>query len=266
MFPIITPQMLNLPESVQAPSLTRLPWPEGSIISARLMASDIPGTALLILGSYRLLAEVPPNIPMGEIWMQLMNREMPARFRLLSNTQALYLLIGMLETEHPETPKTASSHSPPLPGTIKQSAGELPEWPHLNNPQRHDGKGALPWHGEAASDGNALLWYDQTDEQPRGMLHRHIDDDYFILSGRVDLDELNAMAFSLQGSLGEQSNDVTPAWKLRLHTTQNQQLGELRDAFADWLQQQHDAFPNVSGELEYGLPDGGPGGLSERTA
>ncbi|MDQ6986518.1 MAG: hypothetical protein Q9M25_01790 [Mariprofundaceae bacterium] len=255
-----------MPENVQAPSLTRLPWPNGSIISARLMASDIPGTALLILGSYRLLAEVPPNMPMGEVWMQLMNREMPARFRLLSNTQALYLLVGMLETAHPKGAKEASAHSPLIPQTSKQESGERPEWPHMNNPQRHDGKGALPWHGEAASDGNALLWYDKTDEQPRGMLHRHIDDDYFILSGRVDLDELNAVAFSLQGKLDEQTTDAIPAWKLRLHTAQNRQLGELRDAFTAWLQQQHDAFPNVSGELEYGLPDGGPGGLSEHTA
>ncbi|MDX8392191.1 MAG: hypothetical protein R8K53_06460 [Mariprofundaceae bacterium] len=267
MFPIITPQMINLPDSLQAASQTRLPWPNGSIVSARLMPSGIPGTALLIIGSYRLLAEVPPTTPMGEVWMQLLNREMPARFRLLSNMQALHLLAGMLEADMPETTQKPSSHTSPPSAHARQSGGYLPEWPHLSNPQRHDGKGALPWHGEAAPDGNSLLWYDTSDEQPRGMLHRHMDNEQFILSGRVDLDKLGSMAFSIQGKINNQdANSAETALNLRLHTAKSSQLGELRHAFADWLQQQHVAFPHLSGDLEYGLPDGGPGDLSERTA
>jgi len=84
LFPIITPVMLNMPDLVQAGSQTRLPWPDGSVITARLVPTDAPGTALLMLGSYRLLAQVPPATPMGEVWLMLVNRQMPARFALLT--------------------------------------------------------------------------------------------------------------------------------------------------------------------------------------
>jgi len=271
MFPIITPQMLNLPDTVQPASLTRLPWPEGSIISARLMATDVPGTALLILGSYRLLAEVPPSTPMGEVWMQLITRDVPARFRVLTDAQALKLLAGMLESELVQNKRSENSPAhksiDASSESAKPSSGQLPDWPHLNQTQRQDGRNPFPWYGDPSPDGNALLWYDQSDDQPRGILHRHIDHQTFILSGRLDLDKLGAIAFSLHGNIDNQTTDAAShALRLHLHAAKDCQIGALRPAFTDWLQQVNEAFPNLSGELEHGIPDGGPERMSERLA
>ncbi len=263
--------MLNLPDNVQAASLTRLPWPEGSIISARLMPSAVPGTALLILGSYRLLAEVPPSTPMGEVWMQLITRDIPARFRVLSDAQTLKLLAGMLDTELSRNSRLHTSHEQKSVRTgteaSRQTAGDLPDWPHMNQPQRHDGKNALPWYGDANPDGNSLLWYDQSDDQPRGILNRRIDAQSFILSGRLDLDKLGAIAFNLYGNIiGQTTTETSGALQLHLHAAQNDPISELRTAFADWLQQQDSAFPGISGKLEHGLPDTGSERMSERLA
>jgi len=235
------------------------------------MASDIPGTALLILGSYRLLAEVPPATPMGEVWMQLITRDVPARFRVLTDAQTLKLLAGMLEAELAQNTRLENAHTHKALNagteTSKPMPGNLPDWPHLNQTQHQDGKNPLPWYGDPSPDGNALLWYDQSDDQPRGILHRHIDNQMYILSGRLDLDKLGAIAFSLHGNIDNQiPDDASNALRLHLHAAKNDQLGELRASFADWLQQLNDDFPNLSGELEHGIPDGGPEQMSERLA
>lgn len=268
--------MLNMPDLVQAGSLTRLPWPEGSVISARLMPAETPGNALLILGSYRLLAQVPPATPMGEVWLMLVNRQMPARFAMLTDVQVLQMLSGMLESEQNQPVKgSAAQHAARGHGaaTAALLAGDSSEWPKLQTPQRSDGRQSLPWNGEASADGNTLLWYDRDDEQPRGMLHRIVDNQQFTLSGRVDLDRLGGVSFNLKGSIRPKEHDtaehpsapLTGNWSLNLHTVAETGLNELRRDFADWIEQHSEQFPGMQAEISAGLPESGPGGLTERT-
>lgn len=278
MFPIITPVMLNMPELVQAGSLTRLPWPDGSVITARLVPTDAPGTALLMLGSYRLLAQVPPATPMGEVWLMLVNRQMPARFALLSDIQVLQMLAGMLEAEQNRPARgPGAQHAKPGHSGMAATllAGDASEWPNLASPQRADGRQALPWNAEAAADGNTLLWYDNVDEQPRGMLHRKIDDLSFTLSGRVDLARLGGISFTLNGMIDRQPDGPGDAksaaqssmqgWNLNLHTVADTALHELRRDFSGWMEEHRASFPGMQADISAGLPDSGPGGLTERT-
>lgn len=279
MFSIISPVTLNMPELGQAGSLNRLPWPDGSVVSARLLPSEVPGNALLILGSYRLLAQVPPNTPMGEVWLLLVNRQMPARFSVMNDAQVVQMLAGMLESERSQQAKGAG-HKPPatqLPGAISGAMEDGSDWPDLRTPQRHDGRQALPWSGEATGDGNTMLWYDRQDEQPRGMLNRRIEQQHFSLSGRVDLDRLGIISFSLKGRVAEPSGDDDAtgsasavgggdAWQLSLQAQPGGQLNILRQSFDEWIGEQRPAFPEIRAEIVAGMPESASGGLTERTA
>jgi len=268
MFPIITPQMFNMPDLVQAAAQARLPWPDGSVISARLMPTDVPGTALLILGSYRLLAQVPPTTPMGEVWMQLVNRQMPAKFALLSDMQALQVLAQMIEGNQTQAGRhllKQQQSQKPVHAQAGQDSGDHSDWPHLNNPQRSDGKSPLPLIGEATADGSAMTWYDKKDEQPRAMLHRHIDKQHFSLSGRIDLDRLGGIAFTLQGDVPSAEGDGRIPWRLRVHAARDENIKHLRADFEAWLKERDAQQPEIDAEVAPGMPDNGPGGLTEFT-
>lgn len=272
MFPIITPVMLNMPDLVQGSSLTRLPWPDGSVISARLAPSDVPGNALLILGSYRLLAQVPPATPMGDVWLMLINRQMPARFTLLSDVQVLQMLAGMLEGDQAQAARQAQRGQGGAHAALM--AGESADWPDLINPQRGDGRSGLPWNSEASSDGNTLLWYDQQDGQPRGMLHRQVDGQSFSLSGRIDLDRLGGISFTLKGAIPKHAQQAQEAgapvpahgWSLDIHTETEAGMKQLRRDFAGWMDEHSEQFPGISAEINTGLPETGSGSLTGRMA
>jgi len=268
--------MLNTPDLMQASSHTRLPWPDGSVISARLAPTDTPGNALLILGSYRLLAQVPPATPMGDVWLMLVNRQMPARFALLSDAQVLQMLAGMLESGQARTARQSQrgqggTHAP-------LQAGESADWPDLTHAQRGDGRSGLPWNSEAAADGNTLLWYDQQDEQPRGMLHRLVDGQSFTLSGRIDLDRLGGISFALKGTVPKDAQQASEAgteagtpvsthgWSLDIHTASEAGINALRRDLAGWLDEHSEQFPGISAEVSSGLPEAGSGSLTERMA
>ena len=264
MFPVITPQILNMPDSVQAASLTRLPWPEGSVIPARPMPTEAPGNALLIIGGYRLLAEVPPNVPMGEVWMQLVHRELPAGLRLLNSTQLLEIIAEMLKERHQEQSSRGTTAARARNAdALNQAMARHAAWPSLDH--AGDGKTGLPWHGEATADGNTMLWYDDADNQPRGMLRRTVEQQHFTLSGRVDLDELGPIAFDVSGAISE-NGESAAAWRIDLHTTGEAQQKRLRDDFRLWLERQRERFPDICGEIAQGFTDDTAIGNIEATA
>lgn len=284
MFPIISPVTMNMPELAQAGSLTRLPWPDGSVVSAKLMPTETPGNALLILGSYRLLAQVPPATPMGDVWLMLVSRQIPARFTVMSEAQVVQMLAGMLEAEQNQPAKGAPGQHHAAKNAAHASiasalSGDHSDWPNLSTPQRHDGRQAVPWNGETAADGHTLLWYDKQDEQPRGMLHRKIEREYFTLSGRVDLDHLGIVSFNLRGGVNhaasgehaatagdDDSTGNTRGWQLNLQAQPGRALNNLRQSFDEWMAEQAESFPDVRAEISAGLPEEGSGGLTERTA
>ena len=232
MFPIIASQLLSLPEGASTQASQRLPWSNGSLLSAKLAPSDSPGMAQVILGAYRLVAKVPPSTPMGDIWLQLVNRDMPAQFRLLNSTQ--------VETELAKMLQKAASHSPE-PKATKATQNAEQGWGKLDT-------SSLPFAAEVAAHGNFLMVRDRESRHRDVLLSSTVDGDQFRLLGRVDLEQLGSVAFNLQGG---DSRD----WHLKLFSINPQLLSYLRAHFNIWLEDEQATHKNLDGEVIYGMPE-----------
>ena len=230
MFPIIIPQQLSLPEGTTKQVSQRLPWSNGSLMAAKLSPTDTAGVAQLIIGGHRLTAKVPPSTPMGEIWLQLINRDMPAQFRLLSNIQAETVLAKMLQ-------KSAANSTEPQ--TTKQNAEQ--SWGKLDT-------GSLPFSAEVAAHGQHLTIQDRESKHRDVLLSSTMDADQFCLLGRVDLERLGPVAFNLHG--GENCD-----WLVKVFSTNPQLLSYLRAHFNLWLKDEQEKHGNLDGEVLYGMPE-----------
>jgi len=230
MFPVITPQLLSLPEGASRQASQRLPWSDGSLIAAKLSPSDTADMARLIIDGYRLTAKVPPSTPMGDIWLQLIRRDMPAQFRLLDSTQAEAVLAKML---HKSADDSAESR------TTKQNTGH--GWSNLDT-------GSLPFAAEFTAHGQHLTIRDRENGHRDVLLSSTIESDQFRLLGRVDLDHLGPVAFNLQG--GEHCD-----WLLKIFSLNPQQLSCLRAHFNIWLKDEQHKHKNLDGEVLYGMPE-----------
>jgi len=232
MFPIIIPHQLSLPEGASAKQISqRLPWANGSLMAAKLSPTDTAGVAQLIVGSFRLTAKVPPSTPMGEIWLQLINRDMPAQFRLLNSNQAETVLAQMLQ-------KTAAKSTENQ--AAKQQNTEQ-TWSKLDT-------SSLPFAAEVAANGQHLMIQDRENSHHDVLLSSTIEDDQFCLFGRVDLEHLGSVAFNLQG--GENSD-----WLMKVFSTNPQFLSYLRAHFNIWLKDEQEKHENLDGEVLYGMPE-----------
>ncbi|MDQ6957874.1 MAG: hypothetical protein Q9M24_02045 [Mariprofundaceae bacterium] len=247
MFPIITPQILNLVEGAQAGPLLRLPWPNGSLLPARLLPVETPGNARLQLSGFTLMAQIPPSTPMGTVWLQLIQRDMPARFRILSPSQAIEILADMLQKTENKTPTKTSSPTTQnnIPNhLLPASQPQLHEqgWSRLDTT-------ALPWFATGAPEGNSVMLRDHNDGQDRGMVLRESHGDDFSFQGRLDLEHLGAVLFHLQGSMDAGS------WNLAIHTSEKFILSELRTAIQAWTVTQEKQHPGLQSEVHAGLPE-----------
>jgi len=230
MFPIVVSQLLSLPEGASTQTSQRLPWSNGSLLTAKLAPSDSPGMAQVIIGGFRLVAKVPPTTPMGDIWLQLVNRDMPAQFRLLSSSQVETELAKMLH-------KAASNSNEPK--ATKQHGEQ--GWGKLDT-------SSLPFPAEVAAHGNFLMIRDRESRHRDVLLSSTVDGDQFRLLGRVDLEQLGSVAFNLQGG---ESRD----WHLKLFSINPQLLSYLRAHFNIWLEEEQARHKNLDGEVIYGLPE-----------
>ena len=230
MFPIIIPQQLSLPEGASKAASQRLPWSNGSLMAAKLSPTDTAGVAQLIIGGHRLSAKVPPSTPMGDIWLQLINRDMPAQFRLLNSTQAEVVLAKMLQ-------KTAAKSTEAQ--ATKQNAEQ--GWSKLDT-------SALPFTAEVAAHGQHLMVQDRENKHRDVLLSSTVEADQFCLLGRVDLECLGSVAFNLQG--GENCD-----WLMKVFSTNPQLLSYLRAHFNIWLKSEQEKHENLDGEVLYGIPE-----------
>jgi hypothetical protein len=230
-------QLLSLPQGAKSDVAPKLPWPNGSIITAKLTPTDSEGAVILSLGGYRMRAQVPPNTPMGNIWLQLMNREMPIQFRLLTESKATTLLSEMLGKKM-QIVEEHTKHAG------KQSA-EI--WPKMDM----DG---LPVRVDVGLSEQYLMLRDKQDDGTRGMLNRQVSGDQFRLHGRVDLKHIGAVAFSLQG-------ENNAPWDINLYINSNEHIDDLRRDFSAWLEARHLSRPKgisrqaLDGNVLYGMPD-----------
>ncbi len=230
MFPVTAAQLLNLPEGAASNANQRLPWTNGSLLSAKLSPTETPGVAQLLLGGYRLRAEVPPTTTMGNVWLLLINQEMPAQFRLLSDAQAVRVLAQMLQ-------KSASNRA-------EQSSGKQTQ-EHGWNKMETD---TLPFAADVSKDGQNLFLRDRDTGSPHVVLNKSSDPERFYIQGRVDLKHLGAVVFTLEGS---KEHD----WWLRMFAANPQLISPLRANFDTWLHDKQTSYTNLGGELLPGLPD-----------
>lgn len=231
-------QLLSIPQGAKSDVAPKLPWPNGSIITAKLTPTDSDGSVILSLGGYRMRAKVPPNTPMGNIWLQLLSRDLPVEFRLLSDAKAATLLSEMLSKTKTAVVEEHAKHG------SKQSS-DL--WPKMDM----DG---LPVRSDVGLSDQYLMLRDKQDDGTRGMLNRQVSGDQFRLHGRVDLKHLGAVAFSLYGE-----NNVP--WKMSLYVNSGDHIDDLRHGFSAWLEARHLAGSKgivkqeLDGNVLYGMPD-----------
>ncbi|TLS66698.1 hypothetical protein FE236_01460 [Mariprofundus erugo] len=191
-----------------------LPWANGTILSGRLEPGQ-GGMATLIIASQRFQATLPStlpaNMPAGQIWLELLNRDEPARFRILSRQQAVSEIAEKLA-------ELASSRS-------TDSATPV---------QRHQSQSSWAWqdhhplHGYESDNGQRLMLDERDSHQPRGMIERQNDEHGFALHGRIDLEQLGTLYFMLQ----QQQGGVP---QLKLRATRSDSFNLLRLPFAEWI-------------------------------
>lgn len=240
MIDLIGAQLLSLPQGARPATASQLAWPNGSILSARMVPGDSPGNVILMLGGYRFMAKVPANTPMGNIWLQLVNRELPAQFRLLSDFKAASLLADMLANKM--KPQDQKGRETTRRGQTPQESG----WQKLEQSQ-------MPFQTETGADSQRLMLRDPKDGSPRGVIHASSDEHHFLLHGRADLDHFGPVAFALEGS------EERP-WTLKLYSGRDSNITELRPAFLKWLEEQRDGEEmsprsHIEGKLLGGLPE-----------
>jgi len=238
-------QMVSMPQGAKSDVAPKLPWPNGSIITAKMTAIDSEGSVILSLGGYRMRTQVPPNTPMGNVWMQLINREIPPQFRLLSDAKAASLLTEMLNQK-----------------IQKDAPSDAAQKGHRQSPdawQKMDTDN-LPFRADMGPDGRYMMLRDRQDGSTRGMVRKQESGAQFLLHGRVDLNQLGPLAFALSGETGQ-------TWKLHLYASPSKGVVDLRTGFAAWLKERHIAQKSESvgqaleGHIVQGLPER-VGGLS----
>ncbi|MDX8410082.1 MAG: hypothetical protein R8J84_08620 [Mariprofundales bacterium] len=244
MMSITGTQMMGMPQGVKAADGAHvLPWPNGSVVQARLVPGESAGSALLLLAGYRLRAEVPPGTKMGEVWLQIMGRDMPAQFNLLTQFQAHRILTEMLRQRMQAVAEDGGKKGET--GEKRESTRAGGGWPRLDG-------GGLPFAATTGGEPNLLQLQQEGDGGARGVVQRQGDGEQFLLHGRLDLEHLGAVAFALEGG------DDQP-WRLRVFARNAAMAGEMRPQFGQWLAQQRDLLQAqqveaFDGKLEAGLP------------
>ena len=223
------PAMMQLNRSESSMSL---PWSNGSLLSGRLIPATDGVGALLLLGQYRLKAEVPPNVPMGKVWLELIRGEKPLQFRLLSEQQAQLFVMDLLQKHQ----KKLLSNHPILQDLAQQKVEgfKLPAelMPYVVEQHYH-----------------RLHLIHPEDGQSRGYVQQEATPDGFMLYGRLELPQMGLVAFSLSGS-------EHGVWDIHIHLQNKQRTYTFEHQFNDWLKEQELMYDVAfAGHLLEGIPE-----------
>ncbi|MDX8380605.1 MAG: hypothetical protein R8M14_00670 [Ghiorsea sp.] len=209
---------------------TLLPWPNGSLLSGKLMPLEDAAGALLVLGNYRVRVEVPPNIPMGKVWLELLQREKPGQFRLLTEKQALEFITDLIQKHQGKAVSLQGKKS-----DVDLQKNEWAKFPFSSAPFY-----AEP-HGE-----RLMLLDDQ--HSPQGFVQKNKTEEGFMLHGRLDLPQLGTVVFQLQGG-----QDKT--WKVSVYHYDKEGGLAMSSQFESWLEGQREVFPTLEGSLQQDIPE-----------
>ncbi len=208
-----------------------LPWPNGSILSGKLMQPTEGAGMMLVLGNYRVRVEVPPNTPAGHIWLQLLQKAMPGQFRLLTQTQAENLIAEMLQRKGETSEQGQEAKSKPM-------HKEQSSWSKLHIEQ-------FPFTLEA--DGQLATLLDKDDGHTQGLLKEKTEGDgSFKLSGRLDLTHMGGLAFSLDAKKDK--------WKLNIHLANPALKQEVGQALQLWLAERRGLPASLEGHVVDVMP------------
>ncbi len=240
----------------------RLPWPNGSLLPATIRSSGTPGTVTVSLPGTTLQAEWPPDMPepSGQVWLQVMDRGMPARLRLLGQSEAARILAEQLEQalgrQARTTGRPASRDGASTAGkqdaTIAR-AGDPSPTSHAPTAIRSDANTPLPMSGLpwTVQPGERHLLLRDEQGNARGLIVRDALDSGFRLSGRLDLPQLGPVLFRLVGE-----HDPAVAWSLTLFAPQAGHAPQLGQDFTHWLHEQRQRHPQLNGSMHAEWPDG----------
>jgi len=235
---LLAAQVLSLPAGIKSDVAPKMPWPNGSLITAKMTPTDSEGSVILSLGGYRLRAQVPPNTPMGNVWLLLLSRDMPAQFRLLHEAHAVSMLADMLAQKTVKEPQA----------DVGKRVAQATQFGW----QKMDAEGQ-PFIMDQSASGQYVMLHDRNHGEARGMVHRKQERNGFLLHGRVDLERLGAVMFSL--------HSIENTWKLSVYADLGVSVDVLRGDFSAWLEKQpHQVIYgtkkcDVEGAVMYGLPD-----------
>ncbi len=232
MIPFLSANLPALMQVSRSENSMSLPWANGTLLSGRLMPASDGAGALLLLGQYRLKAEVPPNVPMGKVWLELVRAEKPLQFRLLSEQQAQLFVVDLLQ---------------------KHQKKLLPNHPVLQDAAQQKFEGfkfsteAMPYAVEQHY--HRLLLLHPEDGQSQGYVQQDTTPDGFILYGRLDLSQIGQVAFSLSGS-------NQGVWHINIHLQNKQKNYAFEHQFYAWLKEKEAQYDVAfEGCLLDGIPE-----------
>ncbi|GAV20948.1 hypothetical protein MMIC_P1926 [Mariprofundus micogutta] len=203
---------LSLPQGAAKAQGNALPWPNGSILSAKVLQQADSGIATLLIGNQRFQAKTPGQLPTGNIWIQLMERGNPPQFRILSESRAISMLAERLaEMAAGSEKKTPSQH------LLRQQQ----EWPLPQQSQSG-------YHLHPASNGNMLMLEDRQNGATKGMVQKDEKENRSALHGRLDLDHLGTVYFAIE------KKPDSPL-QLKLRTAEHDAFLSLHEPFSHWL-------------------------------
>lgn len=205
--------LISLPQSMTSGIKMALPWPTGSIISAQVLQQQDAGMATLMLGGQKMQAKVPGFLPLGNIWLQLMERGSPSQFRLLSESRAVEVLAERLAQM-----VTGSDHKQSGHQSLRQ------EWP-MPSQQNQESYLMHP-----SANGNRLFLEDRENGSAKGMIQKEVDEERTALHGRLDLEHLGTVFFAVEKTI------ETP-FQLKLRASDHRAFISLQAPFDAWLKE-----------------------------
>lgn len=214
MIPINLQGLLPLPPDGFEATTGLPPWPEGSILAGQLEPTSNPQQALLSIGRHRMLANTPPDMPAQSLWLQLVDRHPPARFRLLSVQQAEQAIAHMLQKHAGEPEVQRQAQAAPTPHAEQPAPLHHPDSPYDFVPV-------------SPAPPRWLIVDHHDEDTPRGMLKAESTAQGFQLRGRLDLPQLGPVSFVIANA----PNGI----RLSLYAAEAEGYRTLQQDFPGWL-------------------------------
>ncbi len=210
----------------------QLPLPQGAVVRGTLSESatqekqtgqsqdklNDKSHGMLQLGNLKIPVEIPKGANPGRVWVQMQKTAMPYQMKLLTPEQAQkYFEQKLMDLFKPQMQQgeQAQQQKHNTPQQLQQHA-QVPQ--PLNQPDQ-------PFQLLPTSEGWQM--WSKDDEHLKGMLQAEQDGDSYQIQGRLDLENLGRVQFSLLGARG-----VQPRVDLRVMAAMRSVMGQ---EFQQWL-------------------------------